>query len=90
MNITTVSSKGQLVIPEEIREKYGVSKGTKFLVLGEGQEGSLILKRITEPSADEIEKRMKKAQEEFRSKYDDKKEFEEEVKQEVSNYRKLK
>jgi AbrB family looped-hinge helix DNA binding protein len=32
---TKLSSKGQVVIPEEIRKKLGLEPGAQFVVLGE-------------------------------------------------------
>ncbi len=32
---TRLSSKGQVVIPEEIRERLGLKEGTQFVVVGE-------------------------------------------------------
>jgi AbrB family looped-hinge helix DNA binding protein len=34
--ITTVSEKGWIVIPKEIRDRYGLSKGTKVVVVDWG------------------------------------------------------
>ena len=33
---TKLSSRGQVVIPEEIRNNLGLSEGDQFLVIGEG------------------------------------------------------
>ncbi len=41
----TVSEKGQLVIPAELREELGITKGTKLVVSREA--GRLILQPIT-------------------------------------------
>ena len=41
---TRLSSKGQVVIPEEIRNDLGLSEGDQFVVIGEGD--SVILKTI--------------------------------------------
>ncbi len=38
---TKMSSKGQVVIPEEIRNRLGLKAGTKFVVVG--SEDTLIL-----------------------------------------------
>ncbi len=51
---TKMSSKGQVVIPEEIRNRLGFKVGTKFVVVG--REDTLILKAIAEPSMDEFDK----------------------------------
>jgi AbrB family looped-hinge helix DNA binding protein len=42
---TRLSSKGQVVIPEEIRNDLGLSVEDQFVVIGEGD--SVILKTIT-------------------------------------------
>jgi AbrB family looped-hinge helix DNA binding protein len=38
--------KGQIVIPASLRRKYGIKKGTKIIVLDNGE--SIVLKPITE------------------------------------------
>ncbi len=45
MEMTRVSSKGQVVIPGRIREELGLDDGTRLLVFGEGD--TLILKKVT-------------------------------------------
>jgi len=45
---TKMSSKGQVVIPEEVRDALGLKAGSKFVVVGEGDV--VILKVITPPS----------------------------------------
>ncbi|MDI6884156.1 MAG: AbrB/MazE/SpoVT family DNA-binding domain-containing protein [Hadesarchaea archaeon] len=42
---TKISSKGQLVIPKELREKYGIKAGT-VVVFQEEEEGIKILSPI--------------------------------------------
>jgi AbrB family looped-hinge helix DNA binding protein len=49
---TKMSSKGQVVIPEEIRNKLGLKPGSQFVVLGQGDV--VVLKAITVPSMDEF------------------------------------
>jgi len=44
MAIVTVSTKGQIVIPKEVREKFGLRPGTKIDVKLKGNE--IILKPI--------------------------------------------
>ncbi len=53
LGTTRMSSKGQVVIPEEIREQLGLRSGTQFVVLGE--RDVLILRAITPPSMDEFD-----------------------------------
>ena len=48
-----MSSKGQVVIPEEIRRRLNLKPGTQFVVLGRGDV--LILKEISAPSLDEFD-----------------------------------
>ena len=45
---TKMSSKGQVVIPEAIRDQLGLESGCQFLVLGEKE--AVILKTISPPS----------------------------------------
>jgi AbrB family looped-hinge helix DNA binding protein len=54
MNVETVrmSSKGQVVIPLDIREEVNVDEGTLFAVVG--TQDTIILKRITTPSKEEL------------------------------------
>ena len=49
---TKMSSKGQIVIPEEIRKKLKLKNGSRFVVLGE--KDVIILKNITPPTMDEF------------------------------------
>ena len=42
-----VSSKGQIVIPKEIREKLGITKGTVLNIKVEGKK--IILEAVQEP-----------------------------------------
>lgn len=48
-----MSSKGQVVIPEEIREKMGLKYGSQFVVIGE--KDVVILKTIAPPSMKEFD-----------------------------------
>lgn len=54
MNVETVrmSSKGQVVIPQDIREEVHVDEGTVFAVVG--TRDTIILKRIITPSKEEL------------------------------------
>ena len=49
---TRPSSKGQVVIPEEIRTALGLGPGGRFVVLSEGDV--VILKRIDVPAYSEV------------------------------------
>jgi len=50
---TKMSSKGQVVIPEEVRNALGLKAGTKFVVVGEGDV--VILKVVTPPSMSDFD-----------------------------------
>jgi AbrB family looped-hinge helix DNA binding protein len=49
---TVISSKGQVVIPAELREQFGLKKGTPATWIEE--KGRLVLTPITERRLDEI------------------------------------
>ena len=49
---TKLSSKGQVVIPEEIRDRLNLKEGDQFVVMGQGD--AVILKAITPPSLSEF------------------------------------
>jgi AbrB family looped-hinge helix DNA binding protein len=51
---TRLSTKGQVVIPEEIRNRLGLKSGAQFVVLGEGDV--VILKVIQAPEIADFEK----------------------------------
>ncbi len=61
---TRMSSKGQVVIPEEIREALGLQAGAQFVVVGEGD--AVILKRIHKPSIREFKGLLSKARKQTR------------------------
>jgi len=50
---TKMSSKGQVVIPEEIRNRLGLKPGSKFVVFGD--KDVVILKAISIPSIEEFD-----------------------------------
>ena len=50
---TKMSSKGQVVIPEEVRNALGLKTGAQFVVVGEGDV--VILKVISPPSMSEFD-----------------------------------
>jgi AbrB family looped-hinge helix DNA binding protein len=51
VSTTKLSSKGQVVIPEDIRTKMSLHSGDQFLVIAE--EDVIILKTITHPNMDD-------------------------------------
>jgi AbrB family looped-hinge helix DNA binding protein len=56
---TKMSSKGQVVIPQKVRNLLGLKSGTEFVVYGEGDV--VILKAIPRPTEGEIDAMVKKA-----------------------------
>ena len=50
---TTMSSKGQVVIPDEIRTALGLEAGSQFVVVGEGDV--VVLKKVSPPSMSEFD-----------------------------------
>jgi AbrB family looped-hinge helix DNA binding protein len=51
---TRMSSKGQVVIPEDVRNSMGLRPGDQFVVLGE--KGTLILKSIEKPDMSQFDR----------------------------------
>lgn len=50
---TRMSSKGQVVIPEEIRKRLKLKTGSEFIVMGE--KDVVILKAISAPAMEEFD-----------------------------------
>lgn len=62
VSTTKMSSKGQVVIPENIRKQLNLRAGAQFVVVGE--KDVVILKNITPPLLDEFDDLIDKAREE--------------------------
>jgi AbrB family looped-hinge helix DNA binding protein len=62
---TKMSSKGQVVIPEEVRKRLNLKAGTQFVVVGENDV--VILKAILPPSLHEFDDLIVKARREAKS-----------------------
>jgi AbrB family looped-hinge helix DNA binding protein len=60
-----MSSKGQVVIPEDVRGRLGLEEGVQFVVVGEGDV--VILKTITPPSMDGFDSLIRKARQQARA-----------------------
>jgi len=56
---TKLSSKGQVVIPDDVRKRLKLKTGTQFVVLGE--DDVVILKTITPPSMNDFDSLIAKA-----------------------------
>jgi AbrB family looped-hinge helix DNA binding protein len=50
---TYATTKGQIVIPAELRRKYGIKAGTKINVIDTGE--GIILKPVTEESLKQLQ-----------------------------------
>lgn len=65
LSTTKMSSKGQVVIPEEIRKRLNLHSGMQFVVVGE--DNVVILKVITPPSISEFDAIIAKARSQAKS-----------------------
>jgi len=61
---TKMSSKGQVVIPEDIRKRLGLEAGSQFIVVA-GKD-AVILKTISPPSIAEFDELIRKARRQAR------------------------
>ena len=57
--ITAMSTRGQIVLPKKIRSALSLDAGTKFIVFSD--QGTILLKPITEPKLSDFEAVLKKA-----------------------------
>lgn len=60
MDVTSVSSKGQVVIPTKIRQRLGIVEGSKFVILTDGE--NVLLKPIAPPKWQTFEALVKESQ----------------------------
>ncbi len=58
IEITSISSRGQVVIPQNLRERLKINAGEKFVVIGENN--TIVLKKLEMPSFSGINKLLKK------------------------------
>ncbi len=65
LSTTRMSSKGQIVIPEEIRMIMDLHAGDQFIAVAE--KDVVILKRITQPSLNEFSSLIAKARKQAKS-----------------------
>jgi AbrB family looped-hinge helix DNA binding protein len=57
-DMVKVSSKGQIIIPKDLRERLGVRTGEKLLVLS--RDGEILLRKTEKISIQEIAERIEK------------------------------
>ena len=58
-NVVTVSTKGQVAIPAQLRQAMGIEQGAKFAAFA--ADDMIVLKRIAMPSVREFEDALKDA-----------------------------
>ena len=56
---TKMSSKGQVVIPEDVRVALGLEAGSQFVVIGEGDV--VVLKKIAPPAMSDFDEILREA-----------------------------
>ena len=56
---TKLTSKGQVVIPEDVRDRLGLKAGDQFLVMG--HDDTVIFKTITPPTMDDFDDLIKQS-----------------------------
>ncbi len=59
--VTSVSTKGQVVLPKSIRDELSIGPGAKLIVMCDGD--NILIKPIKTPSLDEFSGLMDRAQE---------------------------
>ena len=57
VEVTRLSSKGQVVLPQTIRDRLRLETGAKFVVIGEGDV--VILKRLEVPAREQLKQLLK-------------------------------
>ena len=85
-DVTVVSSKGQVVIPQEIRRRLGITPKTKLLVYG--YRDAVILKKIEVPGVEKKLREMYRRIGKRIAKYGEL--TQEEIEEEIQRYRKAK
>ncbi len=87
VEITSISSRGQVVIPQGVRDKLNLHEGEKFVVIGEA--GTIILKKLEMPSFKGVDKLLERTREFVKTKNIKPKEVNEAVKRVRSRWLKL-
>jgi antitoxin PrlF len=58
--ITSMSTRGQIVLPKKVRTELKLDAGTQFMVFS--AQGNILLKPLKEPKLSDFEKLLNKAQ----------------------------
>ncbi|MFA5019724.1 MAG: AbrB/MazE/SpoVT family DNA-binding domain-containing protein [Candidatus Pacearchaeota archaeon] len=61
IEITSMSSRGQIVIPQGLRDRLKIHEGEKFVIIGE--DNTIVLKKLEMPSFSGVDKLLKKTRE---------------------------
>lgn len=59
IEVTKLSSKGQVVLPQAIRDRLRLETGAKFVVIGEGDV--VILKKLEVPAREQLKQLLKES-----------------------------
>lgn len=59
VNVTKLSSKGQVIIPKNLREMLNLKEGEVFAVYGDKETDTIILKRLKVPPKEEFNRLFK-------------------------------
>lgn len=57
LEVTRLSSRGQVVLPQAIRKRLRLTEGAKFVVIG--SDDTVILKRLEEPTREQAKELLK-------------------------------
>lgn len=49
---TSLSSRGQIVIPQSLRDKLNLKEGEKFFIAGD--DDTIVLRKLEQPSIDDL------------------------------------
>ena len=85
IDLATVSSKGQVVIPRRMRAGLGFSKNTKLILVSDKE--AILMKKISESN---IQVRMRKLLDTFSEKFKKEGINEIDIKREIQSYRRAK
>jgi len=61
---TKMSSRGQIVVPQDIRNEINAKEGSVFAIFG--TDSTIILKKLETPTKDDVIKDLKKISKEFK------------------------
>ncbi len=64
IEVTSISSRGQVVIPRRIRKRLNLQEGEKFIVIGEND--TIVFKKLGVPSFKGFDKLLNKTREHAR------------------------